>query len=320
MQTDDPFSAELFHPAAIDDDVLAENQRVETLLDSGPARWELDVEIERAMSARGGVFPDDRPDDLAETRMIPGAAGDLGIRVFVPTTAAPAGVYLHFHGGGFCLGSASSQDLMLRRIAECASVAVISVEYRLAPENPYPAANVDCETAALWLVKNATQEFGCERIIVGGESAGALLAVSTALRMRDRHGYHGFAGVNLSQGGYDLRLAPGARLWGERRLVLTTRTLQCHLQRYLQDIDPNDPQVSPFLAPLHDMPPALFTIGTLDPLLEDNMFMYARWRAAGAAAEIAIYPGGIHGFTLMETKIAQRASERMNLFIANTGR
>lgn len=320
MPVGDPFSPDLFDSDAIDEDASAQNQRVEALLNDAPARWEIDVDAERAMSARGGVFPNDKPDGDAEMRNIPGPGGDISMRVFCPLTNAPTGVYLHFHGGGFCLGSASSQDSMLRGIAERARVVVISVDYRLAPENPYPAANADGEAAAHWLAKNAPQEFGCERIIMGGESAGACLTASVALRMRDRHDYQGFAGLNLSQGAYDLRLTPGARSWGERRLVLTTQTLRCHTDRYLQGADPNDPDVSPFFAVLDGMPPALFTVGTLDPLLEDSMFMFARWRAAQAPAEIAIFPGGIHGFTLMNTGIGRAASERIELFIAEAGR
>jgi acetyl esterase/lipase len=101
-------------------------------------------------------------------------------------------VYLHIHGGGFMLGRAYQYDEMMAAIAGACQVATVSVDYRLAPEDPYPAGPDDCETAAVWLAENAASEFGTDRLIIGGESAGANLSAVTLLRMRDRHGFSGF--------------------------------------------------------------------------------------------------------------------------------
>src|SRR5260370_41071467 len=96
----------------------------------------------------------------------------LPLRVIAPH-APPRGVYLHLHGGGWVLGGADMQDPMLERIADNTGQVVVGVEYRLAPEHPYPAGPDDCEAAAGWLVQNGKREFGTEALTVGGESPGA---------------------------------------------------------------------------------------------------------------------------------------------------
>ena len=208
-------------------------------------------------------------------------------------------------------------DETLAETSRAAEVAVVSVDYRLAPENPYPAGPDDCEAVAVWLAEKAKSEFGSDKLVIGGESAGANLSVVTLLRMRDRHGFTGFSGANLPYGGYDLRMTPSARRWGERNLVLTTKLIEwfhdCYAPRELW----SDPDVSPLLADLSDMPPALFSVGTLDPLLDDSLFMHARWLAAGNEAELAIYPGGAHGFPAFPIGIAREANERVRSFIGS---
>jgi acetyl esterase len=90
------------------------------------------------------------------------------------------------HGGGFYMGSAARGDAYNRSLAHALGIAVVSVDYRLAPEHPWPAAPEDCETAALWLVEEAGTRFGTARLAIGGVSAGATLAMTTLLRLRDR--------------------------------------------------------------------------------------------------------------------------------------
>src|ERR1700712_5715279 len=124
--------------------------------------------------------------DFPEVREIPGPTGPLSIRVMMPESGSPDGVYLHFHGGGMTLGSALSMDKRNWPIAQECNVVVVSVDYRLAPEHPFPAGAEDAEAAALWLIENAQAEFGTDRLVVGGESAGAYLSVLTMLRLRDR--------------------------------------------------------------------------------------------------------------------------------------
>ncbi|MCY4652786.1 MAG: alpha/beta hydrolase, partial [Dehalococcoidia bacterium] len=210
------------------------------------------------------------------------------------------------------LGRAHLQDPRNEEIANTCSAVVISVDYRLAPEHPYPAALDDCEVAALWVVRNAMSEFGVDSLAIGGESAGGHLAATTLIRMRDKHDFTGFSGANLVYGVYDLSMTPSQRNWGDRLLILNTPIMDWFYDHFVPSDLRRDPDVSPLYADLSDMPPALFTIGTLDPLLDDTLFMHTRWAAAGNEAELAIYPGGPHGFDGHPTQLAQSARQRMN--------
>jgi acetyl esterase/lipase len=248
-------------------------------------------------------------------RDIPGKDGNtIPLRIVAPDT--PRGVYLHIHGGGWVLGGADMQDPKLERIADNTGLAVVSVEYRLAPEHPYPAGPDDCEAAALWLARNAKTEFGADLSAIGGESAGGHLSAVTLLRMRDRHGFTGFRAANLVYGAYDLSMTPSQRLFGHERLMLRSSDIVQFINAFLPAVpDRRDPDISPLYARLHGMPPALFTVGTADALLDDTLFMHARWLAAGNAAELAIYPGGAHGFTLFPNALAEQAAARIDAFL-----
>src|SRR5439155_19280503 len=111
------------------------------------------------------------------------------------------------------------------RVAHRCEFAVVSVDYRLAPECHYPAGPDDCEAAALWLAANAQTDFGTDRLLIGGESAGANLAVVTLLRLRDRYAFRGFRAANLVFGVYDLSGTPSAPLLGVGALTLTGRSM-----------------------------------------------------------------------------------------------
>jgi acetyl esterase len=151
------------------------------------------------------------------------------------------------------------------------------LEYRLAPEDPYPAGPDDCEDAAAWLVKNAKQEFGADALTIGGESAGGHLAAVTVLRMRDNHGYTGFRGANLVYGAFDLSMTPSQRAFGNTRLVLRTIDMQQFYNAFLPvQTERRVPDISPLYADLSGLCPALFTVGTRDALLDDTLFMHAR--------------------------------------------
>ena len=206
-------------------------------------------------------------------------------------------------------------------MATQSNVAVVSVEYRLAPESPYPAGPDDCEDAALWLVKESASEFGTDRLVIGGESAGGHLSVVTLLRLRDRHGLVGaFAGANLVYGAYDLSMTPSQRLWGERNLVLSTPIIEWFLDLFLPGTGPverRQPDVSPLFADLSGLPPALFTVGTMDPLLDDTLFMEARWRHAGNGTDLLVVEEGCHGFNLFPTGAATVANDAQAAFVAD---
>jgi acetyl esterase/lipase len=274
------------------------------------------AEATRQARRRGdGPFPAPVISPRARTIEIIGKDGNkIPLRVVTP--ANPRGVYLHLHGGGWVLGGADLQDPMLERIAGKTGLAVVSAEYRLAPEHPYPAGPDDCEAAALWLVRNAAKEFGPDRLTIGGESAGAHLSAVTIVRLRDRHGFTGFRGANLVFGAFDLSMTPSQRAFGNTRLVLRAIDFHQFYNAFLPMVrDRRTADVSPLYADLKALCPALFCVGTADPLVDDTLFMYARWIAAGNEAELAIYPGAPHGFTGFPGAHAEAAAARMDAFL-----
>jgi acetyl esterase/lipase len=235
--------------------------------------------------------------EVAVDREISGPAGPLRLRTFVPDQADA--VLLHIHGGGFVSGSPEMTDLIHEILSKELNLAFVSVDYRLAPEHPYPAGPDDCEAAALWLLEHAEREFGSRRLLIGGESAGAHLAACTLLRLRDRHDAVGrFGGANLVFGIYDLGGTPSQRSVPERPDLLTAEGIG-----YCADLfapgrsteQRRDPDISPLYADLHDLPPALFTVGTHDHLVDDTLFMAPRWELAGNDTDLLVYPEGPHG-------------------------
>jgi acetyl esterase len=305
----------LFDPEAVDPETEQFNKTIEELIATLPpshTRTPQEVRADRE-SGKSFMGPITRLDE-ARNRVVPGRERNIPVRVVVPPEVR--GVYLHMHGGGFALMSADHFDELLVATANTCRVAVVSVDYRLAPEDPYPAAANDCETVAVWLANNARSEFGTERLIIGGESAGANLSVVTLVRMRDRHGFTGFSKANLVYGCFDISMTPSQRNWGERNLIISTPMIEWFNNHYMPQIEKrDDPDVSPLYADLSQMPPALFTVGTLDPLLDDTLFMHARWLAAGNRGELAIYPGGTHIFNLFPIKIAKEANAKIYDFI-----
>jgi len=210
---------------------------------------------------------------------------------------APRGVLLELHGGGFYLGSTSAGDARNRALADALSVVVVSVDYRLAPEHPWPAAPDDCETAALWLVSEARALFGTGVLAVIGFSAGATLAMTTLLRLRDRG--LSFGPAVLQFGTYDLSgSTPAGRLIAD----------EYFLEAYLGSTpDRTVPDISPVFADLTGLPPVLMVVGEDDVLLPDNQAMAARLAAAGVDVDLRVYPASPHGFTGHPTLMAEAA-------------
>jgi acetyl esterase len=252
----------------------------------------------------------------AEERTIGGPAGPIGIRVIRPPDQID-GVYLHLHGGGMTVGSAASMDARNARWAAACNVVVVSVDYRLAPEHPFPAGPDDCEAAASWLIEHAAAQFGTDRLLIGGESAGAYLAALTLIRLRDRLGAcPPFLGADLCYGVYDFGGTPSAKHYigkvpyatgdgANRRYYLGDRTLD----------EARDPAISPLWAELHDLPPMLLTVGTADWLLDDSLFFAARLAAAGSPVELAVYPEGPHGIDTSPTAMGRAAASRIHGFL-----
>jgi acetyl esterase/lipase len=228
-----------------------------------------------------------------------------------------SGTYLHFHGGAMIMGSPRMNDTDNATIAEQLGVRVVSVDYRLAPEHPFPAGSDDCLTVA-----RAELARSDGPLVLGGESAGAYYAALTTLRIRDELGLvDRVVGANLVFGVYDLSGTPSniADRPSDVPDILDGSGMAGLVEAYLPGrtaLDARDAAYSPLYADLSRMPPALFTVGHADHLLDDSLFMAARWQAYGNRAELAVYPDCIHGFTGFPTELATRANDRIAEFLA----
>jgi acetyl esterase len=254
---------------------------------------------------------------LVEDRVFDTDTGSLKTRVFLPETIR--GVYLHFHGGGWCIGSSRTQDGRLGALAEATELAVVSLDYRLAPEHPFPAAVQDCVACLLWALHDAHKEFGSPVLLVGGESAGAHLAALSVINLRDHNVQtERIRGVNLAFGIFDLGLSPSQRLHGMERLGLTTSLLEHFYSLLLPEREREDrrsPDISPLYADLRCLPPALFTVGQRDLLLDDTLFMWVRWQAAGNQATLRVYPEALHGFLAHPIAVSRLANRQIHTWL-----
>jgi acetyl esterase len=250
----------------------------------------------------------------ARTMTIRGPGGPIDLRILVPEVVR--GVYLHVHGGGWMVGSNDTWDEQLELFGREAGVVAVSLNYRLAPEHAFPSAVDDCVAVASWLIEQGEKEFGSSWFSIGGESAGANLAASTLIRLRDQGHGDAFRAASLLFGCFDLSLTPSMRL-AEGTPFVTPQIMKQFTSAFAGDVDLRDPAISPLYADLRGLPPALFTVGSIDPLVDDSLFMHARWQAAGNASQLAVYPGGTHGFNSLAGDLAQAANLGMAHFLAS---
>jgi acetyl esterase/lipase len=300
-----------FDPAAVSPETAAFNEALEKALALMPLVSTVPPDLTRKARAEGrGVFPVAGPREGSDWAAIPGAKGGPA-RVRLSPGAGRA-TYLHIHGGGWTLGSPDQYDLHNQRIAAATGADVVSVQYRLSPENRWPGCAEDCEAAARWVLR--TRE---GPVVIGGESAGGHLAMVTYLRLAAAGLAERVAGLVLNYGVFDLRMTPSALNWGERYLILSTPVIDWFADNLLGPADRGDPAVSPMLAPLPGgLPPALFQCGTADPLIDDTLFMADRWHEDGGRVETALYPGGVHAFDMFDLAIARESWDRQDSFVA----
>jgi acetyl esterase/lipase len=236
------------------------------------------------------------------------------------TPNSPQGVFYHIHGGGWVLMDERFFDPLLKRIADDHNLIVVSIGYRKAPEHPYPAGPNDCYDVAEWLINSSEKEFGEGAALkfIGGESAGAHLSLLVALHLLQHENptYRSFMfkGLVLNYGAYDLSWLPSSRhLDKEPPLVLNLDLMESFVNAFLPGwslADRRKPEVSPLYTDLaalvgqgeggKKLPPALFTCGTDDCLLDDTLFMSVKWAATGAESITRLYPGAPHGFVTLD--------------------
>ena len=268
----------------------------------GPASAE-ELRQARAAQVRAPL-----PAGVHVERVVGAPGHDIPLSISLPEGTDVRGVYLDIPGGGFYLGPTTGGDVRNAALAASLGIAVVSVEHRLAPEDPWPAAPDDCEAAALWLLDHAGERFGTEALAIGGSSAGATLAMTTLLRLRDRGLAQAVAGAVLQFGTYDLSgQTPAGRLIAD----------EYFLEAYAGHVpDHTLPDVSPVYGDLRGLPPVLLVVGAADVLLEDNLAMAGRLVAAGVEVDLRVYPESPHGFTGHPTGMARAALAERDSWLA----
>jgi len=270
-----------------------------------PNLYTLPITEARARDVKGAITTAGAPEPVAEVRdfVIPGEAGDLAARVYLPgeesAAAAPALVY--FFGGGWSLGTLDTSDAVCRMITNRAKCASVAVSYRLAPENKFPAAVEDCYRGTRWVAEHAG-ELGIDpqRIAVGGDSSGGNLAAAVSLLSRDRGTPHLI---------HQLLIYPNTDAAADTESMreitdehfFNVNAIRWYWGMYLgSEEDRMNPLASPLRAPdLSGLPPATVITAELDPLRDESEMYAKRLAEAGVPVEIIRYDGMMHGFFTM---------------------
>lgn len=240
--------------------------------------------------------PDIAVGAVADTTL-PGPAGPIPVRVYTPEGDGPFPVLVNFHGGGWVIGDLDTADAVCRDICRTAGCVVVSVDYRLAPEHPFPAAVEDACAAVAWVADNMAQLQGNGRLAVGGESAGGNLAAVACQWARDRGGpaIH-FQLLLYPVVDHDMERASYRENGAGYMLELDT--MRWFWDHYCPDpAHRADPQASPLrAADLSNLPPALVVTAEFDPLRDEGEAYAAALAAAGNEAEAVRYDGLVHDF------------------------
>jgi acetyl esterase/lipase len=296
---------------------IAEARRVNRLLASTPRlplRTAWDVAVLNGALRLSQALPSPnlrRVGITVEDRRIEAGGRQAMVRILKPVGPCQ-GAFLDIHGGAWVLGNARMDDALNAEIVKTCNVAVVSVDYRINLENAVRAALDDCETAAAWVLANMEAEFGGRTLLIGGESAGAHLAASTLIRLRDQGiDLAAVAGSVLFYGCYDLCGTPSLCAAGADTLVLHGPTLASALAKLMPNLtadERRDPALSPLYADLAGLPPALFIVGDKDPLLDDTELLAARWQGDNRNAQIMIAPEAPHAFNRLPTRMAKKTN------------
>ena len=222
-----------------------------------------------------------------------------GVRVHKPAAlAAPSAALLWIHGGCYVIGSAAQDDKLCGRFARALGIVVASVEYRVAPEHPYPAALDDCTAALNWLA--GRPDVDASRIAIGGASAGGGLTAALALRTREQGKTKPVMQL-LTYPMLDDRPAYKLDPHPERRRLMDQGMNRFGWDSYLHGVDPQN-AVPARAASLADLPSAWIGVGTMDLLFDENREYAERLRQDGVPCALEVVPGAFHGFDLLAPK------------------
>ncbi len=255
---------------------------------------------ERAVAAQPGPYI-----DAVEERVIDGG---VRVRIYRPTLSAPAPVVTYFHGGGWVIGSLATSDAFCRRLAASVPCVVVSVEYRLAPEHPYPAAIEDAVAALSWTAANIDG-----RLIVLGDSAGGNVA-TVATRLVGERGVAEVARQVLAYPTISTE-----QHWASHRAYgvewpLTSSDLAWFVRCYVpKGVDPQNPDISPLYADVAALPRTTILLAGCDPLHDEGIAYAAHLVAAGVSVDLHDFSGQIHGFLTMPEEVLPTSREAMAL-------
>ncbi len=279
--------------------------QVQALLDQAiaagrpPLRGQTVEESRALMRSMIAVKGDGPKIGRVEDHAVPGPAGDIPVRIYWPDGVGPLPVMVWFHGGGWVLGDLDTADSTCRSLAAKSGAVVVSVDYRLAPESPYPAGVDDALAAVSWVAANASELGGDpDRVAVGGDSAGGNLATVTALQARRNGGPPLCFQLLVYPVTNGMMSHPSYGENGEG-YQLTADSMQWFYELYLGEGDPKDPLVSPLYAAdedLAELPPTFVITAEFDPLRDEGEAYARRLKQVWVAVELARYDGQIHGF------------------------
>ena len=233
---------------------------------------------------------------LPEVRLL--AFENFAMRVYRPVVGEALPALVYFHGGGWTIGDLDTHDVLCRQIALGARCVVFSVDYRLAPEHPFPAAVEDCFAATRYVAEHA-QELKVRGLAVGGDSAGGNLAAVVSLLARDA-GAPAIAFQLLIYPATDQRFATPSHERNAEGYLLTREAIHYFRRNYLpRERDWSEWRASPLLAKSHaNLPPAFVVTAGYDPLVDEGRAYAEKLRAAGVVVDYREYADMVHGFVL----------------------
>lgn len=262
------------------------------------------TEARKIFEAGHGAWSEPRP-PLAEIidRKIDGPAGPLAIRIYRPDTTPRRPAMLYLHGGGWTFGSIETHDRIMRVLARESGAVVVGVDYRLAPEHPYPAGADDALAALEWLLAGgAGESVDPGRLALGGDSAGANLALAALLSSRAP----AIRTAVLFYGCYVPRFDTSSHQRnGSGAYGLTTTRMRWYWGNHLgKEPATTTSLAAPGRASLEGLPPLYLNAAALDPLLDDTLEFANRLAASGVRYRLDVFPGVVHGFLQMNRDLA----------------
>lgn len=264
-----------------------------------PRMEDTPVEKTRSLLLSVGTGPIAGCPELAavEDRQVTGPGGEFRVRVYTPFGTGPMGVTLYFHGGGWVLNNIDTHDDVCRRLAAASSHKVVSVDYRLAPEHPYPAAVEDGYATLEWVVEHAADlQIDPARIAVAGDSAGGNIAAALCLMARDRGGPK-ILHQSLIYPITDCDMTRPSYIENAEGYFLTTSQMHWFWDHYCPDVQRREePYASPIRGDLTGLPPALVMTAEYDPLRDEGAAYATALKAAGVPVTYSCFAGLIHAF------------------------